>query len=444
MKRRHFLKSVALTGAAGLILPKGTIFGANAPSNKLNVLLVGTWGRGEAHFGVLASENVVALCDVNEDHLASGAKRFPNAKTYVDWRKALEQKDINAVVVCTCDHTHAFITNWALNRDMHVYCEKPLGITVEEARVVRANYLKKKDKLATQVGTQRHEYENFNRVQELIRDGAIGDLVAAGAWDARTNTAKGYPAGDGEPPAGLHWDLWIGPAPFHPYSKGYFRFGPGMNCLSWHMYWDFATGQVGDMGSHTMDIIWDAIDATLPTSAEAKAGDPYNPETVPVKLHTEFQLPKNDWRSAIKVSWYQGGLLPENPIGYVDVRKLGNGALFEGSKGWLLCDFTTRLIIPSRGGANMTYYKPRPKEKLLPPVGNFQKQWINACKSSNPSATDCNFEYAGNMVEMMNLGLVAYRVGKKISYDGAAGKTDNPEADKLLGRTYREGWTLNG
>ena len=122
MKRRHFLKSAAAFGATALILPRTKLFGAEAPSNKLNIAFIGTWGRADAHFGVMSSENVVALCDVNEDHLAFGAKRFPNAKTYVDWRKCLEQKDINAVVVCTADHTHAFIANWAMNRGMHVYC----------------------------------------------------------------------------------------------------------------------------------------------------------------------------------------------------------------------------------------------------------------------------------------------------------------------------------
>src|SRR5690349_4830564 len=126
MKRRQFLQSVALTGAAGLVLPGTKLFGADAPANKLNIGLIGTWGRGEAHFGAISSENVVALCDVNEDHLAFGAKRFPQAKTYTDWRKFLDQKDLNAVVCCTADHTHAFVANWAMNRGLHVYCEKPL------------------------------------------------------------------------------------------------------------------------------------------------------------------------------------------------------------------------------------------------------------------------------------------------------------------------------
>ncbi|GAG46069.1 unnamed protein product, partial [marine sediment metagenome] len=132
LQRRRFLKSTAATGIGLLILPSGTLSGANAPSNKLNVALIGTWGRGRAHHGPISSENVVALCDVDENKMAQAAKKFPNAKHYVDWRKCLEQKDLDAVICCTTDHTHAFVANWALNRDLHVFCEKPLGNTVEE------------------------------------------------------------------------------------------------------------------------------------------------------------------------------------------------------------------------------------------------------------------------------------------------------------------------
>ena len=166
MKRRQFLKSIAFTGTAGLILPRTTLFGAGAPSNKLNIALIATGHRAAAHFKVMGKENVVSICDVNQEHLASGAKLFPGAKTYVDWRECLDQKDIQAIVGCTPDHTHAFIANWAMNRGMHVYSEKPLANTVEESRVVRATYLKNKNKLATQMGTQRHEHENFARVAD--------------------------------------------------------------------------------------------------------------------------------------------------------------------------------------------------------------------------------------------------------------------------------------
>ena len=443
MKRRQFLKSAAFLGAGTLILPRLQLFGANAPGNKLNIGLIGTWGRAEAHFGALASENVVAICDVNEDHLAFGAKRFPDAKTYVDWRELLDkQKDLNALVICTPDHTHAFIANWAMNRGLHVYCEKPLANSVEEARIVRANYLKNKNKLATQVGTQRHEIENFNRVRELVLDGAIGELREVSAWGDRKLGRPGYLPAQGTPPPGFHWDLWLGPSPEHPWNPGYIAGGSGMNCLSWNMYWDFGTGQVGDMGSHTMDLAWNALDAELPTSAEGK-GDPFNPEVTPVKLHTQFDIPANNWRPAIKLSWYQGGALPESPTKFIDLKRIDHGAMFEGTKGCLISSFDQRTLYPTGSKADLSYYKPRSKEQLIPKLGNFQKQWIDAAKGS--LKTSCDFDYAGKMIEMMMLGLVAYRAGKKISYDGAAGKvTDSPEANALLARKYRQGWTLNG
>jgi predicted dehydrogenase len=443
MKRRKFLKTAAFAGATTLILPRMKLFGAQAPSNKLNVALIGTWGRGEAHFGALANENVVALCDVNEEHLAYGAQKLkcPNAKQYVDWRKCLDQKDIDAVVCCTTDFTHAFVANWALNRGKHVYCEKPLGNTVEETRVVRANYLKNKSKLAVQVGTQRHEYANFNRVRELIRDGAIGELTEVSAWGDRKLPRPGYLPAQGEPPKHLHWDLWLGPTPEHPYNPGYFAGGPGANCLSWNMYWDFGSGQIGDMGSHTMDLAWNALDAELPTTAQAK-GDPFNPDVTPVSLQMDLDLPANDWRRAIRLSWYQGGAMPEDPSRFVALRKIDHGAMFEGTKGVLVSDFQNRVILPGRNDADLTYYKPRAKAQLIPEMGNFQLQWIKACKGN--LKTSCDFDYGGKMIETMLLGLVAYRAGKKLSYDGATGRTDSPEANALLSRTYRPGWTLNG
>jgi predicted dehydrogenase len=436
-----------LVGAAGLILPRLKLFGADAPSNKLNIALLGTWGRAEAHFDVLSRENVVAICDVNEKHLAFGGEKFPNATRYVDWRKCLEQKDIDAVVCCTLDHTHAFIANWAMNRGKHVYCEKPLANTVEEARMIRTTWLKNKDKLATQVGTQRHEFENFNRVREMVRDGAIGQLQEVSAWGNRQLRRPGYLPPGGDPPDYLHYDLWLGPSPFHPYNEGYFSGGSGMNCLQWNMYWDFGSGQVGDMGSHTMDLAWNAIDAGLPISAEAK-GDPFNPDVTPVRLESHFEMPANDWRSAIRVSWYQGGAMPESPHRAVDLGKIDHGAMFEGSEGFIVADFQSHILIPQkneadRSQADMTYYKPRSKDALIPPLGNFQSQWINACKGD--LKTSCNFGYASDMIEMMLLGLVAYRVGKKVQYDGVAGQvTDCPEANQFLGKSYRDGWTLLG
>ena len=442
IQRRQFLKSSAAAGVGFLILPSGTLSGANAPSNKLTVALIGTWGRADAHFGAISKENVVALCDVDENHVAYAAEKFPNAKHYVDWRKCLDQKDLDAVICCTTDHTHAFIANWAMNRGLHVYCEKPLANTVEEARLVRATYLKNKNKLATQVGTQRHAIENFNRVRELVKDGAIGKLIDVYAWGDRQIRRSGYPPAKGEPPKTLHYDLWIGPSPFHPYNPEYFAGGPGMNCLSWNMYWDFGTGQVGDMGSHTMDLAWNAIDAGLPTSAEAE-GEKFNPEVTPVELHTSFDHPANDWRGPIRVHWYQGGAMPKSPKDYIDLNKIGHGAMFKGSNGFVIADFDSRLILPYGKEADMTYYKPRSRDKLIPPLGHFQEEWTRACKGD--LKTSCDFDYGGTLIEMMLLGLVAYRLGKKLDYDGATGRiTNSAEGNDLLSRKYRPGWTLNG
>ena len=441
MKRRQFLKTAA-AGTGLLLLPSGARGGKNAPGNKLNVALIGVWGRGLAHYDALAEENVVALCDVNEKRFPDALKRFPKAKTYVDWRKCLEQKDLDAVVICTADHTHAFVANWALNRDLHVYCEKPLAISVEEARVVRANWLTKKNKLATQVGMQRHAMQNFNRIRELVHDGVIGDLRAAYAWGNRQIPRAGYWPAEGQPPEGFHFDLWLGPSPAHPYNPRYFSGGPGANCLSWNMFWDFGAGQIGDMGSHTMDLLWNVVDATLPTSAEAK-GEKFNPDVTPVACESHFEHPANDWRGPIRVSWYQGGIMPISPKPYIDLKKIDHGAMFKGTKGFVIADFGSRIVLPLGDNADLTYYKPRPADKVLPPLGHFQKQWIEACKCG--SKTACDFGYSSNMIEQLLLGLVAYRVGKKIEYDGVNGRVTNcPEANELLRRRYRPGWTLNG
>jgi predicted dehydrogenase len=442
MQRRKFLQSAMTTGAGLLILPAGTIAGPNTPGKKLNIGMVGVWGRALAHYDSLKNENIVALCDINENHLAEAAKKYPGAKTYVDWRKMLDQKDLDAIICCSADHTHAHVATWAMNRGLHVYCEKPLANSVEEARVVRATYLKNKDKLATQTGMQRHADENFDRIRELVRDGAIGELKAAWAWGNRKIPRPGYLPGEGQPPAHLHYDLWIGPSPMHPYNPGYFSGGPGANCLQWNMYWDFGSGQIGDMGSHTMDLAWNAIDADRPTSITA-TGDEFHPDVTPVKLEATFEMPKNDWRPAIQLTWCQGGAMPKNPRDYVDLNKIGHGAMFKGSNGFIVCDFNSRLVMPYGKGADMTYYKPRAKEQLHPPMGHFQGQWVDACKGS--LKTTCNFDYASTMIETMLLGLVAYRAKKKISYDAAAGRvTDCPEADALLKRKYRDGWPLNG
>lgn len=433
--RRQMLQSTLAAGTGLTILPSGVFGGPNSPNNKLNIAIVGSWGRARAHFNAIKGENVVALCDVNEKNLAQAAKTFTGAKHYSDWRKCLEQKDIDAVVCSTTDHTHAFIANWAVNRDMHVYCEKPLANTVEEARVVRANWLSKKDRLATQVGTQRHAHSNFDRVREMILDGAVGTLQHVHVWGNRELRRPGYLPAAGDPPSHLNYDLWIGPSAMHPFNPGYFG-----GCLSWNMYWDFGSGQIGDMGSHTMDLAWHAVDAGLPTSATGH-GEKFNPDVTPVDLTATFEHPANDWRPAIKLTWYQGANKPSR-VGDVDVARIGHGALFEGDKGKMTADFGSNKLIPLTGG-DLSHYTPRAADERIPDLGGFQQEWINAAKGD--LKTTCDFDYSGTAIEQMLLGLVAYRVGKKIEYDPKAGRvTNSAEGNALLGKEYRKGWVLDG
>jgi hypothetical protein len=160
-------------------------------------------------------------------------------------------------------------------------------------------------------------------------------------------------------------------------------------------------------------------------------------------MESHFDMPANNWRDAIRLSWYQGGAMPRSPKPYVDLNKIGHGAMFKGTKGYVIADFTTRMILPFGDKADMTYYKRRSKDEVIPDMGHFQKEWSNACKGN--LKTSCDFEYSGNLIETMLLGLVAYRVGKELNYDGVRGRvTNSDEANALLSRKYRSGWTLNG
>lgn len=219
-------------GAGLLILKSGTLRAATAPSNKLNMAVIGVGGRGKANLKEVKSENIVALCDVNEQHLATAAKEFPNAKTYADWRQCLDHKGLDAVVCATTDHTHAFVSTWAMNRGLHVYCEKPLASSVYEARTVRETYLKHKGKLATQMGTQIHATENYRRVVELIRGGVIGTIKDARAFCNRMPEGGTYLPEVTPVPSYINWDLWLGPAPAHPFNPKYIEGG----CTQWNRF----------------------------------------------------------------------------------------------------------------------------------------------------------------------------------------------------------------
>jgi predicted dehydrogenase len=443
--RRDFMQKSALAGAGLLLMPSGSLFGAGAASNRLNIALIGASGRARAHYGTLKGENVVAVCDVNENNLPDAMQHFPKAKVYQDWRKCLDHPGIDAVLCCTPDHHHAFIANWALNRDLHIYMEKPLAITVNEARTVRETYLTKQGKLATQVGMQRHANDNFARLREMIHDGAIGNVKDVHVWGKRQIPRPGYLPGGSAVPSTLNWDLWLGPSPEHPFNPEYVSRNNGSNCLNWNMYWDFGIGQMGDMGSHTMDLAWNVLDAKLPTSIKSSSPEPFNPGVTPVNLTCSYQFPANDWRGETRVTWYQGGAMPKSPSSWVDINKIGHGALFKGDKGFVIADFQNRLLYPSGKQPDLTYYKPRSKAEITPPLGNFQAQWTKACKSNNPAETACDFEYSADMIETMCLGLAGFRAGGELKYDAVKGVvTNNAAANQYLTKPYRAGWTMNG
>ena len=432
--RRSFLKASALAGAGLVVLKSGILKAGESPSGKLNIAVIGVAGRGGGNLGDVSGENIVALCDVNAQNLEGAAKRFPNAKTYADWRKCLDQKDIDAVVCSTTDHTHAFVNCWALNRDKHVYCEKPLANSVEEARAVRDAYLKRQDKVATQMGTQIHASDNYRRMVELIRGGAIGTIKEARIWCSRTPEGGTYLPPAGDPPAHINWDLWIGPSAMHPYNAGYFG-----GCLAWNRFWDFGSGQIGDMGSHMMDMPYWALDLKLPTTCKAE-GTPVSTDTLPTWLQVEWDHPANDWRPAVKVYWYDGGKKPGLPTKVFDREELFKGVLFKGDKGYLLCDYDFRILMPL---GDMTHYTAPKAADIIPASKGHHREWIEAAKGDKK--TTCNFDYSGALVEANMLALVAYRVGKPLEYDAANLKAKGcPEADAFIRKTYRQGWTLNG
>jgi predicted dehydrogenase len=435
VNRRTFLKHSAALGAGITILKSGIVRAGNSPNEKLNIAAIGVGGRGGDDLNEVKSENIVALCDVNEKNLAAAVKKYPQAKTYADWRKCLDQKDIDAVVCATTDHTHAFVNTWAMNRGKHVYCEKPIANCVHEARVVRDAYLKNKGKLATQMGTQIHASDNYRRMVELIRRGAIGTVKKVHVWCSRTPEGGSYLPAVEPVPQHINWDLWIGPAPFHPFNPGYLG-----GCLAWNRFWDFGSGQIGDMGSHMMDMAYWALDLRLPTSCEAQ-GTPVNSDTCPQWLTAEWNHPANDWRPAVTLNWYDGGKKPGMPSEIFNRDKLFKGVLFHGDKGYLMCDYDFRVVMPTSG--DMTHYSSPKKEDLIPPSLGHHQEWIVACKTGKP--TLCNFDYAGALVENNLLALVAYRVGQKLEWDAQNLKATNcPEADKYIRKQYREGWTLNG
>ncbi len=431
--RRTFLKQSALTGV-GFWVAAGTARAqTDSPNEKLNIGLIGVGGRGRANTGGVAGENIVALCDVDDRNMAKAAERFPDATKYTDWRKAVDQKDLDAVVVSTADQVHALCSIWAMNRDLSVYCEKPLAHSVFEARCVQEKYKEKRDKLATQMGTQIHASGNYRRVVELVQSGAIGPVHEAHAWCGRIGPGGDLPEGEQPVPDYLDWDLWLGPAPYHPYNS---KLMPGN--MTWNRYWDFGNGTLGDMGSHVIDLAFWALKLRDPLTCEAK-GDPSvaSPNTNPRWMNITWEHPARGDMAPVKLTWYDGIQRPESPEGF-DLNKWGLGVLFIGEKGMVLSDYGKHFLLPEDKFRD--FERPEPS---IPNSLGHHKEWIHACKTGEP--TLCNFDYSGKLVEHNLLGNVSYRTGKKLDWDPKNLKAVNcPEADQYIRREYREGWVLDG
>ena len=427
--RRQFLRRSAGTGigfaAAGVFTH--SIRGAESPQEKLNVAVIGVAGRGAGNLAGVAGQNVVALCDVDEQRLGKAAESFPSAKKYVDFRKMLDEmeSEIDAVVVSTPDHAHAPAAASAMRLGKHCYCEKPLTHNVWEARELTR--LASEKKLATQMGTQIHAGDNYRRVVELVRAGAIGPIDEVHVWCGKGWGGGTRPTETPPVPEYLHWDLWLGPAPYRPYHPCYLP-------ANWRRWWDFGNGTLGDMACHYMDLPFWALELKYPNSIEAE-GPPVDPETAPLALVVRFEFPARGSMPPVKFTWYDGTNRP--PIlAEQNLPAWGAGVLFVGKEGMLLADYTRRQLYPE---SKFAAYQP--PEPAIPQSIGHHNEWIEACKTGSP--TTCNFSYSGPLSEAVLLGNVAYRAGEKLIWDAQALTATNcPEADKLLRRAYREGWSL--
>lgn len=426
--RRHFLKTTAAV-SAGAWLGVNTSSGRAALSanEKLDVACIGIGGRGRANVNGVASQNIVALCDVDDVRAGDAYKTYPKARKYTDYRRMLDriEKQIDAVVVSTPDHSHFHPAMMAMERGKHLYCEKPMAHSVEEIR--RMTDLAREKGVATQLGVQRHTLENMHRVVELIQAGAIGDVSEVYSW---VNSSRGMPkVPDDTPPVpkSLDWDLWVGPADYRPYSSTICPYG-------WRFWWDYGTGEMGNWGCHILDIPFWALGLTYPTRVDA-SGPVVDPERSPKEMESRFKFAETEDHPELSLHWSQ------SPGGPPILKELGLSAkgannLFIGSKGMLLCGFGMRKLLPTDKFAS--YDAPEP---TIPDSPGFHREWIAACKGGQPAT--CAFDYSGPLAETVILANTAYRAGGGFDWNYKTLEAGgNSRASGLIHPTFRKGWEL--
>ncbi|MHC4529089.1 MAG: Gfo/Idh/MocA family protein [Planctomycetota bacterium] len=439
VNRREFMLSSAAGMASFTIAPRHVLGGAGdtPPSEKLNIAAIGAGGRGAGDLAAVSSENIVALCDVDEARAADAFKRYPQAKRYTDFRVMLEKehKLIDAVIVATPDHTHAVASMMAIKMGKHVYCEKPLTHSVYEARKITE--AAREAKVATQLGNQGQASEEARVLQELILDGAIGHVRQIHCWSKRKGfiTPRGIPRPKETPPVPptLDWDLWLGPAPYRPYHPAYLPF-------KWRGWWDFGTGVIGDIGCHQFSAIFKALKLGHPEWVQAcSTNDMASPEiaaeSAPLGSIVRYHFAAQGNRPAVEMTWWDGGMMPRRPEELEPERKMGgrDGALYIGDKGKILGH---RLIPESK----MQEYGKVPK--VLDRSGGHHQEWIDACKGGKPAGSSF-IDHAGLLTEVVLLGLIAIRTKEKLYWDGDNMRFTNSEtANQYLNPPYRNGWSL--
>jgi predicted dehydrogenase len=439
--RRRALAAGVSTAAVFSIVPRHVLGGRGykAPSETLNVAASGLGGIGTHDVRSLSGENIVALCDVDQTALDRQAKLFPNATTHTDYRKMLEsQKDIDAVLVATPDHTHAVIAMAAMKLGKHVHCQKPLTHSVAEARAL--GLAAREAKVATQMGNYGQASEEHRLMSETIWSGAIGNVVEVHAGSNRFPpiSPRGIPRPQDSPPvpANLDWDLWVGPSPMRPYNPAYHPF-------SWRGWWDFGSGVLGDIACHELSPVFKALKLSdrHPDWVEACSSNHQGPpevasESAPLSSITRWHFSAQGDTPAFTITWWDGGLKPQRPD------ELPAEVPF-AEEDWLLivgerCKMLRHQLIPESKAKEIG----KPPRVLERSPGHYV-EWINACKGGPPAGS--NFvEHAAHLTEVVQLGNIALRTKGKLYWDPASLRfTNSDAASALVNPPYRSGWLCN-
>lgn len=426
MERRRFLRQMTV-GAAGMMWAGSRVVSrAGSANGRLNLGLIGVAHQGEYNLNQVSSENIVAFCDVDAALLAAAAQKQPEAARYTDFRRLLDRTDLDAVVIATPDHTHAVAAVSALQRGLHVYCEKPLARTISEVRAITE--AARRHRRVTQIGTQIHAGSNYRRVVELVQSGVIGKVTEVHVWVAASYGGMDRPEEGVPVPAGLEYDLWLGPVAWRPYSPEYLPF-------KWRNWWAFGGGALADFGCHFMDLPHWALGLQQPLSAEVVDGPPVHEESTPPWLVVRYEYPERGTEPGVRLTWYHGGRRPELPAGTEDYH-WRSGVLLMGDKGQILSDYTRHMLLPVEQFEDFE----RPARFIAESVGHH-REWLEACKAGGE--TSCGFDYSGPLTEAALLGNVAYRVGRRVDWDWRRLQARGcPEAERYIRHDYRKGWSL--